>query len=140
MTMVKLMQNLKQGVALISVLAITAISLIVLSTMILVSAVNGKMVTNQQHNQKAYVVAQTLIDETMLRFIRFRTVTNPYPDWTSNCLQISDIQCKMDISLGPSGGVINSWGKSGDIIRHLQVEVSVSTNDSVSITARREIY
>lgn len=129
-----------QGVALISILAITAIALIVISAAVIVSIVNIQMALNQLQTRKAHQTAEGLTEEVILKFIRFRNFTNPYSEWTENCLQIENIQCKMDYSLDQSGGTINSWGKSGNKLRQLQTELIVSQDESVSVSARREIY
>jgi hypothetical protein len=118
--------NTKNGVALISILAITAIALILISVLVVISIVNK--------------VAESLIDEAVLRYVRFRSFTNPYPDWTENCLQISNVQCKMNYEFDQSGGTIDAWGKSNNFVRHLQVQITVAADESASISARKEIY
>ncbi len=130
----------KTGVALISVLAITAIALILISVLVVTSLVNNQIVANRIGSQKAYKVAESLIDEAVLRYIRFRNFTNPYPDWVENCLQIPNMQCKMNYEFNQGGGTIDAWGKSGNFVRHLQVQITVAADESASISARREIY
>jgi hypothetical protein len=129
-----------KGVALISVLAITAIALVVISTTTFISIVNSRMGLDRLHSQKAYQGADALIEESILRFTRWRGFSNPYSDWTSDCLQIKDFECKMEINLGQDGGTVDAWGKVANKIRHLQLELEVLEDESVSISARREIY
>ena len=138
--MVRQAHHSEEGVALISVLAITAVALVVISVSVIVAVINAKTGLSRFQSQKSYQLTEGLIEEAVLRFIRWRDFTNPYPDWTENCLQIEDFECKMELDLSLDGGVIDVWGKTADKIRHLQIEVDVLEDESVSVSAKREIY
>ncbi|OGD53272.1 hypothetical protein A3J78_00910 [Candidatus Beckwithbacteria bacterium RBG_13_35_6] len=136
--MKKSMEN-KQGLALISIMAITAIGLIVISTILVMAVVNLKIITGYSQAQKAKKTAESLLNDAVLRFLRNRDLVNYYPSWSQPCLQIENTQCKMELSLTPAGGVIESWGRSGIVVRHLAVDVEVLADDSVSISRPREL-
>jgi len=138
--MVRQSHHSEAGVALISVLAITAIVLIIISVVTLVSIINAKLGLDKVQSQKSYQGAEGLIDEAILRFVRYRSFTNPYPEWTENCLQIEGFECKMELDLDQNGGTIDAWGKMADKIRHLQVKLVVAEDGSASISGRKEIY
>ena len=138
--MVRKVHNPKGGVALISVLSITIVALIVVSASILIAIVNAKMGLSRIQSQKAYQGAEAFLEEAILRFIRCRDFTNPYFDWTENCLQIEDFECKMELDLSLDGGVIDVWGRTADKVRHLQVELDVLEDESVSVISRKDIY
>lgn len=133
-------KNSNKGVALISVLAVTAVVLVVISTTTFVSVINSRMGLDRFQSQKTFQETEALIEEAILKFIRWRSFTNPYPDWTSDCLQIKDFECKMEFNLAEEGGTVDAWGKSADKIRHLQVELDVNEDQSVSISAKKEVY
>jgi len=129
----------KKGVALISVLAVSAIVLIVISSSTVISIVDSKMSFSDKQSQKAYQGAKAVSEEAVLRFIRQRVFTNPYPVWSDDCLQIEDFSCKMDLNLQEDGGYIDVWGKTGSKIRHLQVELSVVDNQ-VQVIDFKEVF
>lgn len=138
--MVRQAHHSEEGIALISVLAVTAVALIIISVSIIVAIVNAKAGLGRLQSQKSYQATEAQIEEAVLRFIRWRDFSNPYPDWRENCLQIEDFECKMELDLNPDGGVIDVWGKTAGKIKHLQVEIDVLEDESVSVSARREIY
>jgi len=133
-------KNFNQGVALISVLGITAVALIVISASILVAVINARVGLGRIQSQRVYQRTEGLLEEVILRFIRWRNFTNPYPDWTEDCLQIQDFECKMELNLDTTGGIIDVWGKTAGKIRHLQVDLIVGEDESVTVSAKREIY
>ncbi|PIS09014.1 hypothetical protein COT75_04095 [Candidatus Beckwithbacteria bacterium CG10_big_fil_rev_8_21_14_0_10_34_10] len=130
-----------KGVALISVLAITAITLIVISAVTLVSIINAKIGLNQFQSQKINQAVEALIDDQILSFIRnHENLNNPYPNWTEDCLQIESFTCKMEFNLDEAGGFIDFFGKMDKKIRHWQVDFNINEDESVSVSARKEIY
>lgn len=131
---------MKKGVALISVLGITAISLIIISVAVIVSIINAKMSFSRLQTDKAYQAADGLIDETVLRFVRTHTCPDLYSGWTEPCLQIHEVQCKMNCSLNGNQGTINSWAKIGSTMRHLQVEIYINEDESITVSAQKEVY
>ncbi len=46
----------------------------------------------------------------------------------------------MELNLGEAGGMVDVWGKTGGKVRHLQVELVVNEDESVTVSAKREIY
>lgn len=130
----------RSGIALISVLAIMAMALVLITALTVISAINGRMINDRLDSQKAYEAADMLMDDVILKFIRYRTINNSYVDWTANCLQISGVSCKMELDLNASGGSVRTWGKSKNSIRKLEATLIVSSEDSVSISNRKEIY
>ncbi len=129
----------KRGAALVSVLAMTAIVLLIITSTVMVSIINARISFDQTQTQKVYQSAKGLVEEVILRFIRERSFTNPYPEWTADCLQIQDFECKMDLNLTAEGGIVDVWGKSGNKIRHFQFELDVLEDESVSLSGVREI-
>ena len=134
------MTKKNQGIALISVLAATAVGLILISAAIVVAILNARSVFGGQESQKAYQGAEALIEETVIRYLRTREITNPYPDWVENCLQIQGFDCKMELNLEPDGGTVDSWGRVRNKIRHLQAELVVNDDGSLSVSSRKEIF
>jgi len=132
-------QKNKKGAALVSILAVTAIVLIVLMAGTVVAIINSRMNLAQLQSQRAYQATGSLVDEVILRFIRERVFLNPYPDWTSRCLQITDFDCKMELNLQEDGGLVDVWGRVANKIRHFQIELDVLEDESVSVSARREL-
>lgn len=130
----------KKGAALVSILGITAITLLIITSTILVSVLNSRIGLDWRQSTQALQKTQALRDEAILRFLRQRSFPNPYPNWTADCLQISDWECKMELDLAADGGLIDIWGKVGNKIRHLQVELDVLEDESVTVSASREIY
>lgn len=133
-------KKFKKGMALISVLAISAVALLVISAGVMVSVINGQISISQISSQKAYQAAEALKEEAVLRFIRSRDCLPGYDNWAENCLQIQDTQCKMVCSLTEAGGTVDVWGRNNDAMRHLQIEISVLGDESVSVTAQKEIF
>lgn len=133
-------KKINQGVALISVLGISAISLIIISVVVIVSIINAKMSFSRLQTDKAYQSADGLVDEAVLRFVRIHACPDLYPEWTEPCLQIPEVQCKMSCSLDGNQGTIDSWAKTGKTMRHLKVEVYINEDESVSVSAQKEIY
>jgi hypothetical protein len=133
-------KNIKnQGFALISVIAISTIALIVISVVLVVSVINLRMNFNLLQSQKAYLSSESISEDGILRYIRYRSVNNLYPDWTGNCLQVSGVECKMEISTTDTSGSFDSWGRADNKIRHFQYQLQVSPDDSVTISAKKEI-
>ena len=130
----------KQGAALISILGITAITLLIITSTTLVAVLNSKMGLDWRQSTQAYQKTEALLDEVILRFLRQRSFVNPYADWTADCLQIPDWECKMELDLAADGGLVDVWGKVGNKIRHLQAELDVLEDESVTVNAKREIY
>lgn len=131
----------KQGVALISVLAITAMALIIMTAAIVVAVINAKIGFNQFEAQKTLSATNSVLQDGILRYLRDRNFTNPYPDWTQNCLQIQNFTCKMELVLiDENRGTIQAWGKINDKLRHLQAELTITEDKSVSISGEKEIY
>ena len=133
-------KNSNKGVALISVLAVTAVVLVIISTTTFVSVINSRIGLDRFQSQKTFQGTEALIEEVILKFVRWRNFTNPYPDWTSDCLQIKDFECKMELSLDEQGGIVDAWGKVKDKIRHLQVKLDVNEDQEVSISTQKEVY
>jgi len=130
----------RNGSALLSVLAVTAIALVLVSSLTLVTVINARTSLGFHQSERSYQAVESLLEEMILRFIRFRAVSNPYPDWTENCLQIEDFDCKMEMNLTESGGTIDAWGKMAGKIRHFQVELSVTDQDEVAVETKKEVY
>lgn len=130
----------QSGVALISVLAIMAISMVIITVLTVMAAINSKMINDRLDSQKAYEMADALMDDVILKFIRYRSVNNIYADWTVDCLQISGVSCKMELDLGTNGGIVRTWGKSKNSIRKLEATLAVSSDDNVTVNNRKEIY
>ena len=129
-----------QGTALIAVVSTVAIALIVIATSLVVSVINARMSLDQQRAQRAQQVAESLLNDVILKFVRMREETvNQYPDWTENCLQTANVQCKMELNLNASGGTIDAWAKSSDVLKHWQATLEVLGDDSVTVSARREV-
>ena len=130
----------KRGVALISVLAITAVILVVMTVGVVVAMINSQVNFHQAQNQKTLMATDSVLQEAVLRYLRDRNFSNPYPDWTQNCLQVQNFTCKMELNLTVNGGTINAWGKVNDKLRHLQVQLTVNADQEVSVSGQREIY
>lgn len=135
------MKNQKtKGMALISILATTAIALLLVTVATLVAIINAKVGLDQRQYQTNYQAVESVAEEMVLRFIRERNLVNVYPDWTQNCLQITNFECKMELNLEASGGTIDIWGKTADKIRHLQLTLVVTADNSVQISSRKDIF
>lgn len=129
----------KSGSALISVLAISAIVLLIISVLTVTAIINRRMNLIQLQAQQTFEACEGLAEEAILRFIRQRNYPNPYPDWTQNCLQINGFDCKMELDLNEDGGTIDIWGKTVDKVRHLQLELEVDEDQRVILSAKREL-
>ncbi len=129
----------KQGVALIAIMGMTAMVLVLITVFIMVSVVDARMNLGKLQSEKAYQAMEALGDEALLNYIRSRLVSNPYPEWTGDCLQIPDFECKMDLNLDESGGVVEIWGRVKNKVRKMEIEVEVLEDESVNVISRREV-
>lgn len=134
------MKKINQGAALVSILAIMAVALIVVSASTLVAISTSRASFDQVRSQRLWQATESLVDEAVLRFLRSRNFANPYLSWTDNCLQIANFSCKMELNLTESGGEIDVWGKMETKLRHLRFTVAVDPDESISVTNKREIY
>lgn len=126
--------------ALISVLTLTAVALIVITAAVVVTIINNRIGFDQYQSQKVYQLTDSVLQDAILRFLRYRDFVNPYPDWTQDCLQIQNFTCKMELSLTENGGTIEAWGKINNKLRHLQTQLTVTEDQNVTISGKKEIY
>ncbi|MFC1711712.1 hypothetical protein ACFLZ1_03955 [Patescibacteria group bacterium] len=130
----------KQGFALVSVIAITAIALIVVTVVLVLAVVNSRMIINLYQSEKSYLNSENIAYDNVLKYLRYRDFNNQFSSWTDDCLQYFGTQCKMELSLDENGGDIDVWGRVKGKIRHLHFELDTFVDESVSVSARKEIY
>jgi hypothetical protein len=133
------MMNKNKGAALVSILALTSLALLIIASTTIISVINAKINLNQFSSKKTYQNVNALADEMILLFIRERSITNPYPSWTEDCLQIDGFDCRMELNLTGSGGSFDVWGKIKGKQRHVKVDISVDDQQRVT-ASKEEIY
>jgi len=125
-------------------LSVIIISFFILTTMVTCSTqlvFMARSNLDQHRSDQAYLVADSLLADSIQKILREGIAfTNPYPDWTTGCLQQGDWVCKMELSLSASGGTLDAWGQYQGMIRHLRGTIQISSTQQVTINKVEEIY
>ena len=130
-----------QGMILISLIVIIGMILVLTAVFSTHSVFFARASLDKHQSEKALVIAESLLYDSIQQYLRFgHTMPNPYPDWSSSCLQESDWMCRMDLSLEDSGGTIEVWGQYGQKIRHLHSTLTVDGQGRVQVTSIQELY
>lgn len=119
----------------VSVMLVTAASFSVQSTLL------GRGSLDRHSAGQAEMIAYSLLYDSIQNYMRFGAGwTNPYPDWTTGCLQEADWMCKMETSLNDSGGTIGAWGQYGGKIKHFQATLTVDNDGRIMLSGVEEQY
>lgn len=128
------MENEKEkGQALITLLFFTVIGITITSAAVVMIVVNSLSGTKQQQGEIAYEVAQSGMDEALIRFLR-------NPNYTGESkFQVGSGSA--DISRAGTGPsyTFTSIGTLGLFVRKVQATVTYN-NNLLQVTSRKEIY
>lgn len=124
-----------RGQALLTLLFFAIIGITVTSAAVVMILVNSLSGTKQQQGEIAYEIAQSGMDEALIRFLR-------NPDYTgTGILPLNVGDGTADITRSGSGPsyTFTSTGKLGLFTRKVQATVSYQDN-VLRITGRKEVY
>jgi hypothetical protein len=127
---------LVRGQALITLLFFTAIGITVISAAVAMTLVNSLSVSKQQQGEVAYEIAQSGLDNGLIRLLRS---PNTY---TGETLPVGSGSATITASgSGTSGDpyIVTSTGTIGLFIRKVQATVTYE-NDLLTVTSQKEIY
>lgn len=129
------MKKNSKGIVMIILVIVMALGLIIITSIMSSRVSYSNIIFNQKESEEVYYIAQSVLNDGILKFLRYREVlNNPYSSWASNCLDINKAWCKMETSLDASGGTIDVWGKMRNKTRHLQATLIVEADQAVTIT------
>ncbi len=119
------------GQALVTLLFFMVIALTITTTAILVMAINSLTASKLEQGSTAYSVAESGIENALLRLLR-------NPNYTGETLVVGSGSAQIVVT-GTTTKTITSTGTSGNFVRKIQVLVGY-TNNILSITSWKETY
>jgi hypothetical protein len=124
-------RTIQKGQSLVTLLFFVVIAVSITSASILIIFSNGRAVAKDTEGKRAYYVAQSGLENALLRFIRD-------PLYTGETLTVgSDGTATITVTgIGPY--IITSKGTSGNFIRTLQATVTY-TNNIATVSAWQEL-
>ena len=115
-----------RGNALITLLFFALITIIVTSAAIVMLMINSGAVTTVQQGNDAYSIAESGVENALLRLLR-------NPSYTGEVLTIGNGAATITVTGGPTKTII-SKGKIGNFERSIQV-VATYTNNVLTVTS-----
>ena len=124
-----------RGQALITLLFFTVIGVTVTSAAVVMILVNALSGTKQQQGEVAYEIAQSGIENGMIRLLR-------NPAYTGETLPVGSGSATVTITGSGSSNnpyIILSKGTNGIFVREVQVTATYQ-NNLLTVTSRKEVY
>ncbi len=119
----------KGFIALISVLVITAVSIIIGTTIVMKSITHASMSSSELYSSQAWAAANGCVEYTLGQFSLASTSFNSPPAGT--IMPVGSTNCQFSIVTSGNSEVVKASSTVSSFVRRLQVTVATNTPQSV---------